>query len=152
MRHCLIHRISTLSALILCVVAGHAVADEEGTIKYRQGVMKAQAGYMSAMGMVVQGRADFAGNMADHAEGLHRLVKIVPALFPEGSDFGETDALDKIWQNRDGFRSKAAEAEKAASGLVAATQSGDPGKIGQAYKAVGQSCKECHEEYRRKKN
>lgn len=152
MRHAVPQRIPSISAMLLCLLVGQAIADEEGTIKYRQGIMKAQAGYMGAMGMVVQGRADFAGNMADHAQGLLTLSKIVSTLFPEGSDFGETDALDKIWSNKDDFKSKVAAAEKAASGLVAATQSGDPGRIGQAYKAVGQSCKECHEEYRRKKN
>jgi len=139
-------------AAVLALTAAVVQADEEGTIKYRQGVMKAQGGYMGAMAMVVQGRADFAANMADHAKGLHTLSKTVASLFPPGSDFGETDALDKIWKNMDDFKKKAADAEKAAADLVAATQSGDSGKVGAAFKAVGQSCKGCHEEYRRKKN
>lgn len=141
-----------IAILLFGLGIGSASADEEGTIKYRQGIMKAQAGYMSAMGMVVQGRADFAANLGDHARGLHVLSKTVPTLFPEGSDFGETDALEKIWQDMDGFRAKAGDAEQAAAELVAATQSGDRGRIAQAYRAVGESCKGCHEDYRRKKN
>ncbi len=135
---------------LIAVGIGTATADEEGAIKYRQGVMKAQAGYMAAMGMVVQGRVDHWNNLADHANGLHALVGIVPSLFPQGSDFGETNALEAIWKNPSDFKAKAEKAEKASADLVAAVRSGDRGKIGQAYKAVGQSCKGCHEDYRRK--
>lgn len=137
--------------LLLFFGLGAASADDDGVIKYRQGIMKAQGGYMGAMGMVVQGRADYSDNMLDHAQGLYKLVKIVPTLFPAGTDFGETDALEKIWDSKDDFEAKAGDAERAASDLVTAAQSGNIANIIQAYKAVGQSCKACHEEYRRKK-
>lgn len=144
----MISRTAILAAAVLSAPA--ALASEEGIIKYRQGVMKAQGGHMGAMGQVVQGKADYAGNMAAHARGLHDMAKLVADLFPEGTDFGETNALPEIWDNMGKFKDAAGETVKAAAALEKAIATGDRGKIGDAYKGVGKTCKGCHEDFRKK--
>ncbi|GAB4348808.1 MAG: cytochrome c [Gammaproteobacteria bacterium] len=139
-----------LGMVLSLAVAGTAIADSEGVIKYRQGVMKSLAGHMGAMAMIVRGKVDYGANLGEHARGLHALTRMVPALFPEGSDFGETGALPEIWKKPDDFRSKAEAAEQAAARLAEVAASGDRSAVGAAFKEVGKSCKGCHESYREK--
>lgn len=139
------------SALLGMSPASSGESDPEGVIKYRQGVMKAQAGYMAAMAQIVRGKVDYGTHLAGHAKALHRLAQSVPELFPEGSDFGETEAKEKIWEEFDKFKTAAQKAEKAAAELAEAAASGDGKLIGAKFKATGESCKGCHDTYREKR-
>ena len=69
-------------------------------------------------------------------------------IFPEGSDFGETNALDAVWEKFDDFKQAAANAEKATAALVKAAESGDEGAIKARFGDVGKACKACHKEYK----
>jgi len=72
-------------------------------------------------------------------------------LFPAGSGTAHDRAKPEIWSDWAGFTAKATEFERAAADLLAATASGDPGRVGMALKAAGQSCKSCHRPYRKPK-
>jgi cytochrome c556 len=73
----------------------------------------------------------------------------VAALFPEGSGEG-TEALPKIWEDKEGF-AKAAEEFKAAAAAAAASNPADVGALNEQLGAIGKSCGGCHEVYRLKK-
>lgn len=72
-------------------------------------------------------------------------------LFPEDSqEGGETEALPIIWEQKEDFDMKMADALAAAEGVLAAAQAGDMAAYGQGLRAMGQTCGACHGTYREK--
>ncbi|MDH5187389.1 MAG: cytochrome c [Rhodospirillaceae bacterium] len=122
----------------------------ETAIKYRQSVMKAVGGNMGAMVGIMKGAGDKA-NLAAHAGAMADLSKIAPTLFPAGSDFGETTALPVIWEKPADFSAAIKKFQDAADNLASVAQSGDMAAFGPAFKGLGESCKNCHENFREKK-
>ncbi len=124
--------------------------DAETVIKYRKAVYTSMKGHMGAIvGILKGGLTDYQGHLADHAASLENSARIIPALFPEGSDQGDTDADPKIWSDRAGFEKAAQRLEAASQELLAAAQSGDMRAVGKAVGQVGGSCKGCHDTYRK---
>ena len=146
--------VSVMSVLSLGVLAASSVqaAEPENYIKYRQAIMKAMAGHSGSSGQILRGLVDAQpGELAFHADALARLNADLVRLFPEGSDFGETEALPKIWEDPAGFAQKAKDAADATANFAKAAQRGDAAAMATAYKAVGESCKGCHQNYRERK-
>lgn len=140
--------------LLICgaLVAGAAAAaDAEDVIKYRQASMKALGGHATAMAQIVRGKVPFSARLEGHAQAAAALTRDLPALFPEGSDFGETDAKPEVWKKRAEFEKVSGDAGKAAESLVAAVRSGDKAAVGKAFDGLSQTCKGCHEDFRVKK-
>ena len=135
----------------LCGLSVAALAEEsdpEAVIKYRQGVMHAQGGHMSAMAQIVRGKIDDGDRLIAHAKALDSIIGNIPDLFPEGSDFGETEALEEIWSNWEKFADAAKTAEQRSEVFLNAVASGDKESIGKGFKALGEACKACHKDFR----
>jgi len=121
----------------------------EQAVKYRQNVMSTMGGLTgTAVGKLRDG-FEFGPALSDVAAALQATTADIPALFPEGTDFGETDAKAEVWSDAEGFAEKSAEAKDAAAAFAEAVESGDKAMIMQAFRAVGESCKGCHEAYRK---
>lgn len=140
-----------ITTLLLLLASSAAAEQPENYIKYRQAMMKAIGGHMSAISQLVRGKVANNGDLAMHASALAALNKDLTRLFPEGSDFGETQAKAVIWDEWEKFDKAAGEAAKATAALADAASGGaDAAQIAAAHKAVGQSCKGCHEDFREK--
>ena len=141
-----------LFSAALCVAAvltaGTAVADDEGAIKYRQAVMKAVGGHMSAMAAILQGRVPFTDNLKGHARAQAELARISGKVFPEGSDFGETRAKADIWAKPAEFEKAIAAFQTETAALAKVAESGDMGAFGGQFRKVGGTCKGCHDAFR----
>ena len=122
----------------------------EQAIKYRQNVMSALGGLTGAAVGQLRDGITYGPSLGAVAAGMQALSKDIPALFPKGSDFGETKAKAEIWSDSAGFADKASQASDAIDGFAEAVKSGDKAMIMQAFKSVGDSCKGCHEDYRAK--
>lgn len=118
----------------------------EATIDYRQGLMRALGGNMSASAAIIVDGADFG----DHTRYIVDATRDIPALFPEGSDFGETDALMAIWEDPDRFAELSRENHEAALALHEAAEEGDDAALMSRFRSVGESCRACHEDFRRR--
>lgn len=142
----------TLITLVVIAAASAATvavaAEPESIIKYREAVMKSQAGHMGAMAQIVRGKVDYAADMAYHAEALNASMHTVPALFPKDSDFGETRALAAVWEKRADFEAVAKKAVSATEALVAAVKAKDKEATAKAFDAVSDGCKACHKDFR----
>lgn len=66
-------------------------------------------------------------------------------LFPEGSGGGDSRAKAEIWSDRAGFDKSMKDAQAAAAAMAAVTEEAG---LGPAMKALGGSCKGCHDKYR----
>jgi len=128
-----------------------AFADEAGEIKYRKSVMKSVGGHMGAIVGILKSSTGNAANLQLHTDGLLALSGITASVFPEGSDFGETEALPVIWEKPAEFSKAIKQFQEAAKGMAAAGTSGDMAAVGAALEPLGKACKNCHENFREKK-
>ena len=145
-------RLSILGSLVL-VSMGLVRAAQAGTpedaIKYRQAVMSTLAGHIGAITMIFGGKVEHQDYLLAHAEALASGAEQTAKLFPAGSGTGKTDALPLVWEDAAGF-AKAAEAGKTATAALRdAVKSGDKAAIGRSLKPVFDSCKGCHDRFRK---
>lgn len=118
-----------------------------GIVKERMDIMKDIGAVMKELGAMVKGEVSFdasavsrrAGDLKAHAAGM-------PALFPQGSIHGPSEALPEIWKNFERFSRIASDLESAASALSSVTKATAlPAALG----AAGKTCKACHAEFRK---
>ncbi len=141
-----------LAAAVLFTGAAHA---GEADIAYRQAVMKAVGGHMTAMSKMLKDGVGDMKNITVHADGMAALAKVAAGVFPAGSgpEAGKTEATAKVWSDKDGFAKVSAAFIEEANALAAAAKTGDKGAIGKALGALGKNgCKACHDGYREKKS
>ena len=140
-----------LTAAGVTFTAASYAQDPVEQIKYRQNVMKAIGGNMGAIAAILQGKVEHKHHLKMFATALNADSKAVRDLFPEGSDMGETRAKPEIWQKPEEFKAAIEKVETAADDFLAAVDSGDQATIGEAMKALGGACKNCHDDFRQKK-
>ncbi len=119
----------------------------------RQALMKDVGRSMGVLGPVMKGGKPFEAEAVQAA--LEQLkadaVKMdADAMFPKGSESGDTAAAPKIWEDEAGFK---AEIEKFRTATAAAADAKpqDIDALRVAMKDVGASCGTCHQAYRVKK-
>lgn len=118
-----------------------------GIVKKRMDVMEDVGAVMKELGAMVKGESSFdaatvsrrAGDLKAHAAGM-------PALFPEGSIHGPSEALPSIWEDFEGFSRIASDLESAATVLSSVT---DATALSAALGAAGKTCKACHSDFRK---
>jgi len=142
------------TAIVLGMAASGSVHSfDEGaevTIDYRQGLMRALGGNMAATAAIVVDGAPFRDNLSTHTRYIADATADIPALFPEGSDFGETDALPSVWEDVEKYAELSRESHEAAVALHEAVEQGDDAAIMAGFRTLGQSCRSCHEDFRRR--
>lgn len=142
--------VTTGAVLASAALRAEDLTEEQAAavIKYRQQVMETMGGLMGIVGGRLRDGLDFGPDLGATAAALVAVTADIPALFPAGSDFGETDALPKVWTDGADFAASAKEAADAAVGLAAAVKGGDRQAMLSAMQKVGQACKGCHSDYR----
>lgn len=129
--------------------AGAAVADESNPIiVHRQAIYKTVSGHMTGLKSVLllKGNKD---NLAYHADAIVEAFNHMGAAYPEGSDKGETKAKANIWTEMPKFQEAGKKSYAAALALAEAAKSGDLDKSTNAFKALGGTCKACHDDFRK---
>jgi len=124
----------------------------EAAVKYRNNVMDAMGGLAGAAAGRLRDGFDYGPDVESIAAALQALSSDVPRLFPKGSDFGDTRAKAEIWENWEDFKEAAEKAEKKVDGFAEAAQGGDRREMLKAFKAMGDACKNCHEDYRKEED
>jgi len=135
-----------------CFYSSTILADEsDDIIKYRKNVMKSLAADSRMIKAILTGKISYKKDLTIIASSLAAKAKMVSHHFPDGSDFGDTDAKEEIWENKEDFNQKSKQLETASTDLLnALRQSSNEADITQKYSAVGKSCKACHKKYREK--
>jgi cytochrome c556 len=133
-------------ASLLAFGVGAAFA-QSGPIEQRKAEMKAMGGAAGAMGKMLKGEEAF--DLAKVKTGLDviaRNAKSGPALFPAGSDKGDTKAQPAVWADKakfDGLFAKLA-ADSITAGLAIKDEASFKAEAGK----VLSNCGACHKEYR----
>lgn len=143
-------RVMTTLLLASVLSAPALAADVDDQITFRKGywqVVKHEFGDVMAA-MVREKRPMDAERFAEAAARLAALAPLAAEAFPAGSTSDDSRALAKIWEDEVGFAKALAAFEDKASALNVAVASQDQAAIGQAFKAMGGTCKSCHDTYR----
>lgn len=124
-------------------------AKSEDAIKYRQATFTVMAAHFSRIGAVVKGEKPFnKEEVAANAAVVASLAHLPWQAFAAGTEGGKS--LPEIWKETDKFKAGADKMEKAVAELNTAAKSGNLESIKKAFGAAGQSCKACHDNYRKK--
>jgi cytochrome c556 len=136
---------------MLSLAASAAFADP---ILDRQGLMKERGKLVGGLSKIAKGEADF-----DAAAVLTALQALqvnaekfdADALFPAGSDKGDTTASPKIWEDMAGFKSTEDKYLADVKAAVAAAPA-DVDALKAQINTIGGDCGTCHQTYRVKKS
>ncbi|WP_302174153.1 cytochrome c [uncultured Hydrogenophaga sp.] len=122
----------------------------EDAIKYRKAAFTVTAAHFSRIGAMANGRVPFDAKVAaDNAALVETMSKLPWDAFGPGTDKGDTRALPAIWTEQAQFKAGADKFQAEAAKLNAAAKTGNLDAIKTAFGAVGQTCKACHDSYRK---
>ena len=141
-----------LIAACVTALAGAAFAHSgaTGIVKERMDAMSDIGKSMKTLGAFIKGEKDYdAATARAAAESIGAHAKMIPHLFPEGSNKKPSEALPAIWSDWTAFTAIANEMETAANSLaVAADSATDAAGIRPAFLSLGKTCKGCHQKFR----
>jgi cytochrome c556 len=137
-----------LAVSALAVISGSALADP---IADRRAIMKERGGIVGGqLAPIAKGEKPYdAAAVMTALQALDANAKKfdVDALFPAGSDQGDTKASPKIWEDMAGFK---AAADKFAADVAAAVAANpqDAAAFQPLFGAIASNCGACHQAYR----
>ena len=117
-----------------------------GVVEDRQAKFKANNLSMRTIGAAI-GAGDTATIKAE-ASKIAEWAKVMPDYFPEGSNPPNASVKDDLWDNFDLFVKQADDNYQAAQALIAVANSDDRDKIVGALRAMGGTCKACHQNFK----
>ncbi|HEX6704353.1 MAG TPA: cytochrome c [Albitalea sp.] len=141
---------AAVAGLMTALPAAAQFAKPEDAIKYRKAAFSVMASHFSRIGAMVNGRAPFdAKAAAENAEIAALMSRLPYTAFVEGTDKGETKAKPEVWSEGDKFKAGATRMQEEMAKLNAAAKTGNLETIKAAFGPVGQSCKSCHDNFRK---
>jgi len=122
----------------------------EDAVKYRKAALNVMANHFGRIGAMANGRTPFdAKAAAESAAIVETMSKLPWEGFVAGTDKGDTRALPAIWTEQAKFKEGADRLQADTAKLNAAAKTGNLDAVKTAFGAVGQSCKACHDAYRK---
>lgn len=142
--------LTALGVMLLSPLTAKAqFAKAEDAIKYRQSTFSVMGTHFSRIGAVVKGEKPFdKTEVAANAAVVASLAHLPWQAFGPGTEGGKS--LPEIWKESDKFKVSSDRMQKAVMELNTAAKGGDLDTIKKAFGAAGQSCKACHDNYRKK--
>lgn len=122
----------------------------EDAVKYRKAALTVMANHFGRIGAMANGRIPFDAKVAaDSAALVETMSKLPWEGFVAGTDKGDTRALPVIWTEQAKFKDASERLQGETAKLNAAAKTGNLDAIKTAFGAVGQSCKACHDNFRK---
>ena len=139
-----------LAAATLAFPAHAQFAKPEDAIKYRKASLSVMGTHFSRLGAMANGRVPFDAKVAaENAALVDTLAKLPWDAFGPGTDKGDTRAMPAVWTEQAKFKAASERLMSETAKLNAAAKTGNLDAIKTAFGAVGQSCKACHDDFRR---
>ena len=146
-----------LQKIVFCATAALAISTfayaqfqkPEDAIKYRQSVFTVMSNSMGKIGAVVKGEAPYSKDeVAKNAAVIATLSSLPWQAFGPGTEGGK--AQPEVWSDNAKFKAASEKMQLAVADLNKAAQSGDLDSIKKAFGAAGGSCKNCHDDFKKK--
>lgn len=130
-------------------------AKPEDAVKYRQSAFALMGAHMGRLAAVVKGEAPYNKDDVVRNAAIISMLSGMPwQAFTPGTESGKTsgknDALPVIWSEGAKFKSASEKMMAAVADLNSAAQSGNPENLKKALGATSQTCKACHDDFRKK--
>jgi cytochrome c556 len=139
-----------IAAIVTALPAAAQFAKPEDAIKYRKAAFTVMATSFGRIGAMVQGKAPFdAAAAQSNAEIATMMSKLPFTAFGPGTDTGDTRAKPNVWSDNAKFTAAATKMQEEMAKLNVAAKSGNLDTIKAAFGPVGQSCKACHDDFRK---
>jgi cytochrome c556 len=141
-----------ISCFLSSLLAAPVFAEEDtnNAIKYRQYLMSSISSHYKAIKYLAAGKISQKEQWLPHTTALNDTAKMFDSQFPEGSDFGETDAKEAIWENMDDFKQKNQDLVTASNNMIQSLKNKDYAAAAAQVDDLGKTCKACHKKYREK--
>jgi cytochrome c556 len=140
----------TAAGLFAALPASAQFQKPEDAIKYRKSTMFLMNTHMGRLGAMVNGRVPFDAKLAaENADVVNSLARLPWPAFMAGTDKGDTRATPEIWSEADKFKAGATKLQDEVAKLGAAAKTGDLAQLKTAFGAAAQTCKACHDSYRK---
>jgi len=140
------------TATALAIGTGFAFAQfqkPEDAIKYRQSAFTVMANSFGKIGAVVKGEAPFNKDEVARNAAIVAMMSTLPwQAFGPGTEGGK--AQSEIWSDNAKFKAASEKMQLAVVDLNKAAQSGDLESIKKAFSTAGASCKNCHDDFKKK--
>lgn len=120
-----------------------------GVVKERMDLMKQVGKDMKSLSKMFKGEEEYDQSRVETlaSEVESRSGRSLTDLFPEGSIFGPSEALDEIWKEWPSFEKSAEEMREAATLLKSSASKGrDEART--AFGKVANTCKACHDKFK----
>lgn len=144
---------SIAAAALITSLSAPALAQfqkPEDAVKYRKAALTVMGNHFGRIGAMANGRVPFDAAAAANSAAIVQTMSALPwEGFVAGTDKGETRALPEIWTEQAEFKKGAEKLQAETAKLSAAAKTGDLDAVKAAFGAVGQSCKACHDAYRK---
>jgi cytochrome c556 len=142
------------AAVATLLASGPAAAqfkNADEAIEYRQGALAVMGNHFGRIGAMVNGKVPFDAKAAQaNADLVATLARLPWSAFIEGSDKGDTNARPEVWSQPDKFKAASQRLVEATAKLAEAAKSGQPDALKAAFGAAGDTCKSCHDDFRKK--
>ena len=140
-------RLTTVCLLICISSISGAHEGAEGVVKERMDRFKENK---SAMKTIKRNLSGDTVVIAQKASEIEAWASEMVNFFPEGSSQPPSEALPEIWNAFDHFTELANANATAAANLKKLAESGaDTNALTNGLKALGKTCKDCHNDYRK---
>ena len=140
------------TATVLTISAGFAFAQfqkAEDAIKYRQSAFSVMANSFGKISAVVKGEAPYNKDEVARNAAIVAMMSTLPwQAFGPGTEGGKAES--DIWSNNTKFKAASEKMQLAVADLNKAAQSGDLDSIKKAFGVAGASCKNCHDDFKKK--
>lgn len=141
-------------AALVAAVALPAAAQfqkPEDAVKYRQSAFTVMANHFGRLGAMANGKVPYdAAAAAANADIVAMMSKLPFPAFLEGTDkVGNTRAKPEVWAEADRFKAAATKMQDEVAKLQVAAKSGSVDQLKAQFGATGQSCKACHDHFRK---
>jgi cytochrome c556 len=137
------------SAFLTSAMPAIAADETNGVIVHRQGIYKSVSGHMHGLKSIIVLKNGPKENIVYHAESIVAAYKHLGNAFPAGTDVGVTKAKPNIWTDRAKFDAAGKKSFEAANAMVEAAKSGKADQAEAAFKALGGTCKACHDDFKK---
>ncbi len=140
------------TAIALAISAGFAFAQfqkPEDAIKYRQSAFTVMSNSFAKIGAVVKGEAPYNKDEVAKNAAIVAMISTLPwQAFGPGTEGGK--AQSDVWSDNAKFKAASEKMQLAVVDLNKAAQSGDLDSIKKAFGVAGASCKNCHDDFKKK--
>jgi cytochrome c556 len=139
----------TVTAVAVVALGATALIAQTDPIKARKDLMEGNGRQARLGSEMVQAKRPF--NLDDAKKVFATFQEAgekAPALFPEGSNSGDTAALPAVWENKTDFDARLAKLASDSKAAIEATKDLDTFKA--QFTEVVKNCGGCHQVYRKK--